>query len=55
MLGVKRVCVYMAQRNWPNKTGNPETGGNLNMAWYGMTPKQRRRWSKKMLRSEKRY
>lgn len=47
MQSVKRVCVYMAQRNWPYRTGDPAKGGNLNMAWFGMTPKQRRRWRKK--------
>ena len=53
MDNVKRVCVYMTQRNWPYRTGDPAKGGNLNMAWFAMTPKQRRRWYKKNVRDDK--
>lgn len=43
----QRATVYMRQNNWPYKTGDPATGGNLHMAWFGMTDRQRRRWHKK--------
>jgi hypothetical protein len=48
----KRALVYMRQRNWPYRTGDPNQGGNLNMAWFGMTPRQRRRWEKKSNRKK---